>query len=177
MKKRTKKKAKAYVALAGRRKETSYYHLVTHEIGDGPEPSAPVTFLELVRGEVESEANLGPANRLVVKKPGQLIARSMVTFPKERKPYWLNLYRVRVYGPKCDIEIIRKNLKAEYGTMGIVDHKRLRSVGWTPVNEDGDLILPAKRGKTRVVKFEEHRVNNGVGQRKREIYRAENDKA
>lgn len=80
---------------------------------------------------------MGRADRLEVRKPGKLIARARIG-PKYlasgRKPYWQNLYRVRVYGPVDDIKLIRANLRAEYGRLlGLADASSLRKLGWSPI--------------------------------------------
>ena len=147
-----KKKAKAYVGVRGRRKEASYYALVSYE---GAAPTSPAHFLDLAIDGLE-DGHFGPTTHLQVRELGKLIARAWVpTYHdapslKNKKGYWQDLYRIRVYGPEPEIKVIRANLTAEYGRLDgrIISPARLRELGWTPVDEDGKLILP--RGKVKV---------------------------
>jgi hypothetical protein len=134
----------------------SYFHLVAAPCWAGDKlPLTAEEFLKLVVDEVSSEANLGPYRRLRVREPGTLVGKTFVTpgLPNarngrdvtdphfRRKGYWEYLYRVRVVGPPKDVNIITANIKAECGPQfESVTPRRLRKLGWNPVDSKGRLI-------------------------------------
>lgn len=85
-----------------------YYHWV---VADHSQLSSPPTLDELtdfVQGEIGSEGNFGPYERLKAVWFRQV---------KYRGRKGERAYKVRVTGPAKDITIIRDNLRAEYGRL------------------------------------------------------------
>jgi hypothetical protein len=83
-------------------RQTSYFHYI-----DATSVSASPSLQELteaVAGELESEGNFGPAKNLRVTSAKLVGNRN-------------RCFKCRVRGPRADIEIIRSNLRAEYGKL------------------------------------------------------------
>ena len=142
----------------------SYFHLVAAPIcNDDAEPKTVKDFLTLVVGEA---GYFGPVKRLKLREPGILVGKTFVApsrNPKERKNkhdvtdpafngkgHWEFLYKVRVIGPPKDINLITRNLVAEYGpAFDRTTPARLKKLGWNPLDSKG-IIICTNGKKVRV---------------------------